>query len=302
MSLKTDFAGIELRNPTVLASGILGTNAELLLRAAEAGAGAVTIKSIGPREREGHNNPTILEWEHGLLNAVGLSSSGYKEMEEEWSLLEKSPVPVIASIYGATAQEFKEVAEAVSEKKPAMIEVNISCPNSEKHGQVFGCNAESASEVIGSVKKVSNGIPLMAKLTPQAPNIGEIASACEKAGASAICAINTVQGMLINIEARKPILCFKKGGISGPAIKPIAVRCVWDIFEAVKIPILGLGGVSNARDAIELMQAGATAVGIGSGVHFEGIEVFQKVSQGMQQWMQENDFKSAKELVGIAHE
>ncbi|MDD5148778.1 MAG: hypothetical protein PHH08_04920 [Candidatus ainarchaeum sp.] len=154
--LSTNFAGIELKNPAVLASGIWGVNAELLMRAAKAGAGAVTIKSIGPRERDGHANPTVIAWEHGLLNAVGLPSSGYKEMEEEWKLLEKSPVPVIASIYGANVSEFEEVAKAVAFHKPAMIEVNISCPNSEKHGQLFGCNAEASTEVISTVKKEIN--------------------------------------------------------------------------------------------------------------------------------------------------
>lgn len=300
--LSTVFAGIELKNPTVLASGIWGTNAELLLRVANSGAGAITIKSIGPNEREGHNNPTVAAWEHGLLNAVGLPSAGYKEMEEEWKILEKSPVPIIASIYGANVLEFAEVAKAVAGKKPAIIEANISCPNSEKHGQVFGTNAEASAEVISAVKKEIGKIPLIAKLTPQALNIAEIALACEQAGADAICAINTVQGMLINIEARKPVLHFKKGGISGPAIKPVAVKCIWDIFEAVKIPILGMGGACAGRDAIELMQAGATAVGIGSGVYYEGIGIFKKICDEMEEWMKANGYKSVKELVGIAHD
>jgi dihydroorotate dehydrogenase (NAD+) catalytic subunit len=300
--LSTNFAGIELKNPTVLASGILGANAELLIRIANAGAGAVTMKSIGPSERNGHNNPTVIAWEHGLLNAVGLPSAGCKKMEEEWKLLEKSPVSIIASIYGANVPEFEEVARAVAEKKPAMIEANISCPNSEKHGQLFGTSAEASAEVISAVKKEIGKIPLIAKLTPQALNIGEIAKACEEAGADAICAINTVQGMLINIEAHKPILHFKKGGISGSAIKPVAVKCIWDIYEAVKIPILGMGGVSSGRDAIELMQAGATAIGIGSGVYYHGPKVFKKVCNEIREWMQKNNYKNVKELVGIAHD
>ncbi len=300
--LSTNFAGIELKNPVILASGILGANAELLIKIANAEAGAVTMKSIGPSERNGHNNPTVIAWEHGLLNAVGLPSPGYKKMEEEWKLLEKSPVPIIASIYGANVPEFEEVARAVAEKKPAMIEANISCPNSEKHGQLFGTSTEASAEVISAVKKEIGKIPLIAKLTPQALNIGEIAKACEEAGADAICAINTVQGMLINIEAHKPILHFKKGGISGPAIKPVAVKCIWDIYEAVKIPILGMGGVQSGRDAIELMQAGATAIGIGSGVYYEGIGIFKKVCDEIETWMKENGYKSVKELIGIAHD
>jgi dihydroorotate dehydrogenase (NAD+) catalytic subunit len=300
--LETNLCGLKLRNPTVLASGILGTNAETLIRVAvEGGAGAVTMKSIGPTERLGHPNPTVIELEHGLLNAVGLPSPGYKSIGEEFAKLKKCPVPTIASVYGASVEEYAEVAAAVAAFKPAMIEANISCPNSKQHGQIFGVSTESASEVTRAVKKAAGSVPVMMKLTPQASNIAEIAKACEEAGADAICAINTVSGMAINIEARKPVLANKVGGYSSAAIKPIAVRCIFQIFEAVKIPILGLGGVTTGRDAVEMIQAGATAVGIGSGTYYRGIDVFKKVCAEMEEWMQANKVKSLKELVGVAH-
>ena len=303
MGLEISFSGIRLRNPTVLASGILGTSAGLLKRVYEEGAGAVTMKSVGPCEKEGHANPTVLAWDHGLINAVGLPSPGFKNQEEEWAILEKRNFPLIASIYGSSVEEFVEVAGFVAKHKPEIIEINISCPNTKKEGMVFGVNPETAAEVTAAVKKVSGSVPVMPKLTPQALNIAEIAGACEKAGADAICAINTLgPGMIIDAEARKPVLANKFGGISGPAIKPIALRCVYQVFEAVKIPVLGMGGISSGRDAIEMVMAGATAVGIGSAAHYHGIGVFKKVCLEMEQWMEENGVKSLDEIRGCAHE
>ena len=303
MGLKTVFAGIKLRNPTVLASGILGTNFELMKRVfEEGGAGAVTMKSIGPAERMGHANPSVMEWEHGLINAVGLPTPGFRNMEEEWRELEKRDFPLIASIYGASVEEFALVAKSVALHRPDAIEANISCPNTKKEGMVFGVNAEDSAAVVKAVKKEIGAIPLIAKLTQQAWNIGQIAIACEKAGADAISAINTVPSMLIDIDARKPVLANKFGGLSGPAVKPIALKCVYQIFEAVKIPILGMGGISTGKDAIEFVMAGATAVGIGSGVHYRGIDVFKKVCDEMEQWMRENRLDNLEEIMGCAHE
>jgi dihydroorotate dehydrogenase (NAD+) catalytic subunit len=303
LGLETVFAGIKLRNPTVLASGILGTNFKLMRRIfLEGGAGAITMKSIGPKERAGHANPCVVEWDQGLLNAVGLPSPGIENMEQEWKELEKRDFPLIASIYGASAEEFAEVAKFVASKKPDAIEVNISCPNTKKEGMVFGVCEEASAEVVEAVKRQIGSIPLVAKLTPQAPNIAAIAANCEKAGADAICAINTVAGMAIDIDARKPVLANKFGGLSGPAIRPVGVKCVYQIFEAVKIPILGMGGICTGRDAIEFVMAGATAIGIGSGVYYRGIDVFKKVCGEMGQWMEENRVESLKEIRGCAHE
>ncbi len=300
--LETNFAGIKMRNPTVLASGILGTGSDLMQRVVEeGGAGAVTMKSIGPEERMGHANPSVIEWEHGMLNAVGLPSPGYENMEEEWEGLSKRNYPLIASIYGASIEEFVLVAKNVAKKKPEAIEINISCPNTKEHGQIFGVNEDASIEVVSAVKKEIGDISLIAKLTPQAYNIAAIAAACEKAGANAICAINTVAGMVIDIDARRPVLFNRFGGVSGPAIKPVGIKCVYQIFDAVKIPILGMGGISNGRDAIEFIQAGATTVGIGSGVLYSGFDVFKKVCNEMENWMKANKVESLEEIRGVAH-
>ena len=294
------FLGKILQSPTVLASGILGNSKDILERVHENGCGLVTMKSIGPEPRDGHKNPTVIDLGHGMINAVGLPSPGYLNMENEWKQLEKRNFPLIASVYGGSVREYQMVAEFVSSKKPDFIEINISCPNSEKHGMIFGVNPQSSHDVVAAVKKVIN-VPLIVKLTPQAPDIGEIAKACENAGADAICAINTVgPGMVIDIEAKMPVLAFKKGGLSGPMVKPVAVRCVFDIYKAVNIPIIGLGGITTGEDAIEIVMAGASLAGIGSAVRYRGIDVFQKVTKEMETWLSDHHLH-IEDIKGAAH-
>ena len=294
------FLGKTLKNPMVLASGVLGNSHDILERVHKNGCGLVTMKSIGPKPRDGHKNPTVIDLGCGMINAVGLPSPGYLNMENEWNDLEKRDFPIIASVYGGSVREYQMVAEFVSSKKPDFIEINISCPNSEKHGMIFGVNPKSSHDVVSAVKNVIK-VPLIAKLSPQALDIGEIAMACEDAGADAICAINTVgPGMVIDIESQMPVLAFKKGGLSGPMIKPVAVRCVFDIYKAVKIPIIGLGGISNGKDAIEIIMAGASLVGIGSAVKYGGINVFQKVTDQMDTWLRDHDL-SYEDIIGAAH-
>ena len=298
--MAVQFLGKILNNPMVLASGVLGNSIDILERVHENGCGLVTMKSIGPEPRDGHKNPTVIDLGSGMINAVGLPTPGYLNMDNEWESLEKRKFPIIASIYGGSVEEFQKVAKFVSSKKPDFIEINISCPNSEKHGMIFGVNPESSRDVVLAVKKVIS-VPLIAKLTPQALNIGEIAKACEDAGADAICAINTLgPGMVIDIESHMPILAFKKGGLSGPMIKPVAVRCVFDIYKAVKIPIIGLGGITTGEDAIEMIMAGASLVGIGSAVRYRGIDVFAKVAKEMNAWLSDHNL-SMENIKGAAH-
>jgi dihydroorotate dehydrogenase (NAD+) catalytic subunit len=295
-----EFLGKILQNPMVLASGVLGNSYDILERVHENGCGLVTMKSIGPEPRDGHKNPTVLDLGSGMINAVGLPTPGYLNMEYEWKCLEKRKFPVIASIYGGSIEEFQKVARFVSSKKPDFIEINISCPNSEKHGMIFGVNPESSHGVVSAVKKVID-VPLIAKLTPQALDISEIAKTCEDAGADAICAINTLgPGMVIDIESQVPVLAFKKGGLSGPMIKPVAVRCVYDIYKTVNIPIIGLGGVITGEDAIEMIMAGASLVGIGSGVNYRGIDIFAKVTKEMNIWLLDHTLQM-KDIQGAAH-
>lgn len=304
VDISTKVCGVKLGNPTILASGIMGVTGSSLCFAAGNGAGAVTTKSICIEERKGHPAPILLEWEKGLINAVGLSSPGIQSSLEELGYAVKNcKSPVIASIFAPTAKQFGEVARQVSKAKPQLVEVNISCPNVEaEFGKPFAADPKTAAAVTRIVKRNSK-TPIIVKLSPNVSNIKIVAKAVEKAGADAICAINTVgPGMLIDIRTGKPLLANKCGGLSGPAIKPIAVRCIYDIYEAVKIPIIGTGGVTYGKDAVELIMAGAAAVGIGSSVHYRGIDVFRKVSNEIEDFMFREGYKNIKEFRGVAHE
>jgi dihydroorotate dehydrogenase (NAD+) catalytic subunit len=236
-----------------------------------------------------------------MINAVGLPTPGYDHMDAEWQALADRDFPVNASIYGGSVAEFVKVAQFVSDQGPDFIEINISCPNSDHHGMLFGVDEKAAFAVTNAVKKVIS-VPLIAKLTPAAPDIGKIAKVCEDAGADAICAINTAgPGMVIDIEARTPVLAFKKGGLSGPMIKPVAVRCVYDIYRAVSIPIIGLGGVTTGEDAVEMFMAGATLVGMGSAVRYRGIHVFDLVYRELTDWLAAHHF-TRDDIIGAAHD
>ncbi len=302
--LSTSLAGVELRNPTVLASGILGTTGSSLIKVAKEGAGAVTTKSISLKERKGHPTPVITTYENGIINAVGLSNPGVDEfLPELKKAVEGAGVPVIASIFASTLTEFGEITEIISKAKPSIIEVNISCPNvQDEFGRPFACDPGISSVLIKKVKKKTS-IPVFVKLSPNVQNISEVALAVKKEGADGITAINTLgPGMQINIEAAKPVLSNRVGGVSGPAIKPIAVRCVYDIYKATKLPIIGMGGVTNARDAIEMIMAGATAVGIGSGIYYGGTKLFREIPGEMEKFMEKEGYSKIEEMRGIAHE
>ena len=302
--ISTTLCGVKLKNPTVLPAGILGVTAASLARAASSGAGAVTTKSIGPEKRAGHRNPVVVEVEGGLLNAVGLSCPSLDESVESLKKsVKESSAPVIASFYGHTIEEFGLVAERISAAKPALIEANISCPNIEdEFGKPFATDPVLAAKVVLEIKNKSK-FPLIVKLSPNVADIKLIAKSVEEAGADAIAAINTLgPGMYIDVKTRKPVLTNKRGGMSGPATKPIAVRCVYDIYEIVDIPIVGMGGVSSSEDAVEMMLAGATAVGVGTAVWKEGLDVFGKIAAGLNSYMKENKMKKIAELIGAAHE
>lgn len=299
--MSIQFLGKTIDNPLVLASGILGNSKDILERVHQNGCGLVTMKSIGPEPRDGHKNPTVIDLGQGMINAVGLPSPGYLDMENEWKDLEERDFPIVASVYGGSVEEYRKVAEYVSTRQPDFIEINISCPNSEKHGMIFGVSEQSSHDVVSAVKQ-SISVPLIVKLTPQAPDIAGIAKVCQDAGADAICAINTVgPGMVIDIESRMPVLDFKKGGLSGPMIKPVAVRCVYDIYKAVDIPIIGLGGVSTGEDAVEMAMAGASLIGIGTAVRYRGIDVFEQVFSEMTAWLSDHG-TTLEEIRGAAHE
>lgn len=298
--LETNLCWVKLRNPTVLASGILGVTKESIDRIGRSGAGAVTLKSLCHEERKGNPNPTMFGYDNIFLNAVGLPGQGIDNAVRDFGRLDNLSVPVIGSIYGYKIEQFGQVAKKMASLKPALIEVDISCPHID-YGKPYYADAELTAKVTKEVKKNSKGIPVSIKLSPNVYDIKEIAHAAEKAGADAITAINTATGMVIDTDARKPILANKIGGISGPALKPIAVRCVYEIFEEVKVPIIGTGGITYGKDAIEMIMAGATAVGIGTAVYYRGIDVFRKVCNEMEEWMKKNKVKNLDEIKGAAH-
>ena len=302
-NLTTYLCGIKLSNPTILPSGFLGTSKSLLKRVADNGAGAATIKSVSLEPREGHKNPTVIPFEAGMLNAVGYSNPGAEETAREFANINDVPIPVIASIIGTEADDFVSVVDKLSETQFSAIELPLSCPHTPGFGLLAGQGTpESTRDIVYAVRKATK-LPIFVKLSPNIPEIGNLAKAAEDAGANAITAVNTLgPGMIINIEARKPVLSYKVGGVSGQALRPIAIRCVYDIYEAVKIPIIGTGGISTGRHAIEMMMAGATAIGVGTGIYQRGIDIFRKICQEMEIWMSENNFNNIDEIIGIAHE
>lgn len=283
----------------------MGTSPTLMQRVALAGAGAVTAKSCGPVNREGHPNPVTVEWEHGLLNAIGLTNPGAGEEREVLiktiDLLQGLDVLLFASIFAGTVDEFGEVAALIVEAAPDLVEVNISCPNvHDDYGLPFAADARSAAEVTNAVKNAVGGIPVSVKLAPNVPNIGRIAKAVVDGGADAITAINTMPGMVIDATAGQPVLHNRMGGISGPALKPIALHCVAEIARTVEVPIIGTGGVLTGEDAIEMVMAGATAVGVGSALWYRGPEAFKLIKEEMQLFLHKNNIHDISEIIGKA--
>lgn len=304
VDLAVTIAGVRFPNPLVLASGILGTSAALMVRMARLGAGGITAKSATRGPRAGHPSPILFDWGHGLINAVGLTNPGAEGMAEilraAKAALAPLGVPLIASAFAGSVKEFVEVARILAAAGPDMIELNLSCPNvAAEYGEMFAASPKATAEAVAAVK-AAVPCPVIAKLSPNVPDIGRVARAAEEAGADAITAVNTMPGMVIDIEAGRPVLSNREGGLSGPALKPIAVRCVYEIARAVRIPIIGTGGVLTGEDAIEMIMAGATAVGVGSAVAYRGIGVFQAIRAEMEAWMKVHGVRCLEEIRGRA--
>lgn len=301
--LSISLAGVKLPNPLVLASGVRGNNAGLLIRAAKEGAGAVTSKSCSLKPREGHPNPTM--WAKGelMLNAIGLSNPGVEEeIGEIKHAMKEAGVPVIASVYAGTVEDFAAVAARMAVgATPPLIELDISCPNVHREGQMFSSYPDTAYEVVSAVKKemakdpASKAIPLFAKLSPNVPDIGEIARSCERAGADGITAINTVPAMWIDVRARKPTLANRYGGLSGPAIHPVALRAVHAIRQATGLPLIGGGGVMDGEGAARMLMAGATAVSVGSAVWYRK-NAFGEIKAELEALMLDEGYKRVSDI------
>lgn len=298
--LQTDIAGLRLKNPTILASGIMGSTGAALCRIArDGGAGAVVAKSVGIEVRKGHNNPTVIEVGGGLLNAIGLSNPGIDEFGSEIVVAKKGGVPVIVSVFGFSVKEFEDVAKGAQNYGADAIELNLSCPNVKRAGTVYGQDPVLSQRVVEAVKGAVN-IPVIAKLAANTGDIVAVAEACADAGCDAITAVNTLGAMKIDIRARAPVLGNKTGGLSGPCIKPVALRCVYEISKELDIPVIGCGGITSGEDAIEFLMAGARAVEIGTAVHLRGIDVFKKVCTEIEVFMEEQGYSDLSEITGAA--
>ncbi len=300
--LTTNLAGLKLVSPTALASGIIGYTGESMQRIAQAGAGAVVTKSVGVEPRAGYPNPTVVQALSGLINAMGLPNPGIDDYVEEIKYAKTIlKVPLIVSIYGYTAEEYAKAAQKALKAGADAVELNVSCPHVKDTGSEIGQNPKVLAEVVGKVKAAAKK-PVIVKLSPNVNDIAEIAKVAVKAGADALTAINTVKALAIDVETQMPVLSNVKGGLSGPAIKPIAVRCVYDIFEAVKVPIFGCGGVTTWQDAVEFLLAGASAVQIGTGLAWEDLGLFQTINKGVQTYLEKKGYGSVKEIVGLSHQ
>lgn len=303
--LSVKFCGVKFDNPIVLASGILGVTGDGMAKVIENGAGGVTSKSLWPHEHKGHANPTMFGTEHWFMNAVGIPDAGPEKAKEEIARYRaKTKAPFIANIVGGKLEDYAEIARHVVEMKPDVIEVNISCPNVEDElGKPMACSTVKSAEVTKLVKEFTGDIPVTVKLSPNVENIVAIAESVLEAGADGVTAINTYgPAMAIDIETAQPILDNKVGGLSGPAIKPLAVKHVFDIYRAKKCPIIGTGGVTTGRDAIEMMMAGATLVGVGSAVYYRGQEALGLIVKEMNEWCDENGVERLSDLIGKVHE
>jgi dihydroorotate dehydrogenase (NAD+) catalytic subunit len=299
VNISTTISDLKLKNPTMLAAGILGETGDSLFKVAKGGAGALVTKSIGLEPREGHPNPTFMETEHGILNAMGLPNPGIESYEEEVKMALKTGIPVIGSIFGGDAKEFKMLAKKMENYGVNAIELNLSCPHAKGYGAELGHDKKKVEEITRAVKNTVN-IPIFVKLSPDVSSIADIAKAVENAGGDGIVAINTLKAIAINAELAMPILSNVVGGYSGPAIKPIGLRCVYEIKGATNLPIIGVGGILSGMDAVEYIMAGANAVQIGSGVYYRGEGIFKEICQQIGEFMEQNGYKNIQEMVGIA--
>jgi len=264
------------------------------------GAGAIVTKSIGLKPRDGYPNPTVIELDHGILNAMGLPNPGIDNFKDEITKLKKIKIPIIASIFGSDLKDFVKLAEKMQSYGANAVELNMSCPHAKGYGLEIGCDPDLVKKITFHVKK-SITIPVFVKLSPNLVNITEIAKSAEDGNADGIVAINTVKAMKIDLELKMPVLSNKIGGYSGKAVKPIGIRCVYEISQNVNIPIIGVGGITTGEDVIEYLMAGASAVQVGSALYYRGLDVFKKICDEVNQWMTKHGYKNLSELIGVAH-
>jgi dihydroorotate dehydrogenase (NAD+) catalytic subunit len=295
--ISTEVGPIKLERPTMLASGILGISLEVFARLYKDGAGAVVTKSLSKEPWEGYVNPTIIGVKSGYLNAVGLSNPGAPYFAK--MIAPNTTVPIIVSLVGSVEEDFVFMIKQFENVKILGYELNLSCPHVEKVGLEVGDDPNLVRKIVKAVKSHSK-VPVIAKVGLGSSDYLETVRAACESGIDAITAINTVRAMGIDVETTRPLLSHKIGGLSGTAIKPIAVRCVYEISSKFDIPIIGCGGVSDWEDAVEFILAGASAVQIGSAIGEKWIGVFPEINSGISKYMEKKGFSKIKEMVGIA--
>jgi dihydroorotate dehydrogenase (NAD+) catalytic subunit len=298
MDLRVRLGSLELPNPIIAASGCFGYGLEYEDIVDLSLLGGVAVKGLFLEAREGHPPPRIAETPAGMLNAIGLQGIGvHRFVREKLPLLQARGARTIVNICGTTLDEYAEVARVLSDHEGvAALELNISCPNIKEGGIQFGCSLAGTADVTGAVRKVT-GLPIIPKLTPNVTDVASFARAAQDAGADAVSLVNTFLAMAIDVETRRPKISNMLGGLSGPAIRPIAVRMVWECFHAVKIPVVGMGGIVEAADAIEFMLAGSTAIQIGT-ANFADPFVWTKVLEGLQDYMRRHEVARVTDLIG----
>jgi dihydroorotate dehydrogenase (NAD+) catalytic subunit len=298
MDLSVRIGSLRLANPLIAASGCFGYGVEYAAMVDLASLGGVAVKGLFLAEREGHPPPRIVETPSGLVNAIGLQGIGvHRFVAEKMPELRRRNAVVIVNICGSTIEEYVELARILSDiEGVAALELNISCPNIKEGGITFGSNLDSTREVVGAVRRVTP-LPIIPKLTPNVADVASFARAAEEAGADAVSLVNTFLAMVIDVETRRPKLSNVMGGLSGPAIRPIAVRMVYECFRAVKIPIIGMGGITSARDVVEFLIAGATAVQVGT-ANFADPFIWPKLLDGLQDYLARHGMERLADLTG----
>jgi len=298
MDLSVRIGSLTLHNPVIAASGCFGYGVEYAEVVDLASLGGVAVKGLFLAERDGHPAPRIVETPAGMLNAIGLQGIGvHRFIDEKLPELRARHATVIVNICGTTLDEYVELAHILSDADGiAALELNISCPNIREGGITFGCSLNGTFDVVSAVRKVTR-LPVIPKLTPNVTDVASFARAAEEAGADAVSLVNTFLAMVIDVETRRPKISNVVGGLSGPAIRPIAVRMVYECRQAVKIPVIGMGGIAGARDALEFMIAGSNAVQIGT-ANFVDPFIWPKVLAGIQDYMQRHDVARVADLVG----
>lgn len=298
--IETFVGRLRFDKPGIVASGIMDETGQSMVRMIGCGAGGVVTKSIGSEPKIGYPNPCFTEVKSGFVNAMGLPNPGIQLFKDEMETATRAG-PIIGSIYGSGPEEFAALAGKMEDYGAAAVELNLSCPHAKGYGMEVGTDPAMVKKIVAEVKSAVK-IPVWAKLTPNTHVLVDIGMAVQEAGGDAVVAINTLKAMVISPEMGKPVLSNKFGGLSGPAVRSVGVRAIYDLYSALDIPLVGVGGISDHRDALQYIMAGASAFQIGSAVATKGPNIFETINKNLEYFMLDRGYKSIDDMVGIAHD